>query len=342
MAQEHLDNALLNFSGYIAVDELYDGNLCLLSLVDNRQHRRLIFQVLDRSPKKEDIIFFLNTFKTELDKRGLVLKGITTDGSPLYTEAIAQVFGSVPHQLCIFHVLKEINKAVIKAIAEVRRELRRQIPQTKRGRPSSADRASSRKKRRIEAKIGALFEHRCLFVQRHLTGTQRAVLAGLIRGNTHLRTLREIVEEVYRLFDRRCRMATALTKLAKLRCCIARFKTLAKAVKKLFAPSLEKALLFLDEKLLPATSNSVERTNRRYRKMQRSVYRIRSQKRVCQRVALDILREDSLPTRKVVLAWLRDQRQSQRRHHTQPLSSMRHPRWPSIKQALPGLLPKAA
>ena len=45
-------------------------------------------------------------------------------------------------------------------------------------------------------------------------------------------------------------------------------------LKKLFSPTLEKALTFLDDKLLPSTSNAVERGNRRYRKMQKSVYRV--------------------------------------------------------------------
>ena len=41
---------------------------------------------------------------------------------------------------------------------------------------------------------------------------------------------------------------------------------MASDVKKLFVPGLEKALVCLDEKLLGATSNAVERGNRRYRK----------------------------------------------------------------------------
>ena len=44
---------------------------------------------------------------------------------------------------------------------------------------------------------------------------------------------------------------------------------LGDTLKKLFAPTLEKALTFLDDKLLPSTSNAVERGNRRYRKMQK-------------------------------------------------------------------------
>ena len=51
-------------------------------------------------------------------------------------------------------------------------------------------------------------------------------------------------------------------------------------LKKLLAPGLEKALVFLDERLLGATSNAVERGNRRYRKMQKTVYRVRTQRAI--------------------------------------------------------------
>ena len=55
--------------------------------------------------------------------------------------------------------------------------------------------------------------------------------------------------------------------------------------------NLEKALTFLDDKLLPATSNAVERGNRRHRKMQKSVYRVRNQSGLEGRIALDMIRE---------------------------------------------------
>ena len=58
------------------------------------------------------------------------------------------------------------------------------------------------------------------------------------------------MEEVYRLFNRRCRMATALAKLEQLRARLRRFGRLRKVLKKLLAPGLEKALVFLDERLL--------------------------------------------------------------------------------------------
>ena len=99
------------------------------------------------------------------------------------------------------------------------------------------------------------------------------------------------MEEVYRLFDRRCRMDTALAKLARLRTRLRRSGRLREALKKLLAPGLEKALVFLDERLLGATSNAVERGNRRYRKMQKAVYRVRTRRAIEGRLALDLQRE---------------------------------------------------
>src|SRR3989442_3333938 len=77
------------------------------------------------------------------------------------------------------------------------------------------------------------------------------------------------MEHIYALFDRRCLTQTALGKLHKLRQWVNRFQWIGNTLKKVFPPTLEKALTFLDDKLLPATSNAVERGNRRHRKMQK-------------------------------------------------------------------------
>jgi hypothetical protein len=289
---DYLDWALSDFSGYIAADELYDGPFCILSIVDNRTFKRILYQVLDHDPTHKDIEAFFGRFHAALKTRGLVLKGITTDGSSLYPEPIATVFGEVPHQLCTFHVLKEVTKAVLGAVAKLRKGLAADAPKLGRGRPASkAAKHAARRKKRIEQKVGDLFEHRYLLVRRHLTASERKTLTRITRGQPQLRSLRGLMEEVYRLFDRRCRTATALAKLAQLRARLRRFGQLRKALKKLFAPGLEKALVFLDEKLLGATSNAVERGNRRYRKMQKTVYRVRSRQAIEARLALDLRRE---------------------------------------------------
>lgn len=166
----YLNWALSGFSGYIAADELYDGPFCILSIVDNRTFKRLIYQVLDHDPTHVDIEAFFGRFHAALEARGLSLEGITTDGSALYPEPIATVFGEVPHQLCTFHVLKEVTKAVLGAVAKLRKILSATAPKLARGRPASkAARCAARHKKRIGRKVGDLFEHRYLFVRHHLT-----------------------------------------------------------------------------------------------------------------------------------------------------------------------------
>ena len=292
MDADYLDWALAGFSGYIAADELYDGPFCVLSIVDNRTFKRLLYAVLDHDPDHPDITAFLRRFQTVLVQHGLALKGVTTDASPLYPKPLQTVFGDVPHQICEFHIIKELTKAILRAVAKVRKKLAARKPTLKRGRPSTieAKRAACQSKR-LQQKIADLFEHRYLFVQHVLTLAQRHTLRKITRGLPQLRTLRDIMEEVYRLFDRRCRTDTALAKLAKLRQRVRRFKAVGKVLSKLQSSNLEKALTFLDDKLLPSTSNAVERGNRRHRKMQKAVYRVRTQEHIHNRIALDMFRD---------------------------------------------------
>ncbi len=286
-----LGEALKEFSGYVAADELYDGPFCVLSLVDNRQGRRLVYEVLEEKPSQKHIEGFFARFKALLDTHALVVRGITTDGSDLYPGPILKVFGEVPHQVCRFHMVADITWAVLHALAQVRKALRAQLPKLSRGRPSRRQARLARRNQRMREHISELFEHRYLFVQHSLSGAEHKTVVRLTRRHLQLHHLREIMEEVYRLFDRRCRTETALAKLSGLRQRVRRFRRLRKALTILFNPNLEKALLFLDDRLLPATSNAVERGNRRYRKMQQSVYHVRTQEHLSERLALDLLRE---------------------------------------------------
>jgi Transposase len=288
----YLDWGLADFSGYIAADELYDGPFCVLSIVDNRTFKRLLYQVLDHDPDHQDITAFFHRFRMALRLRGLKLKGVTTDASPLYPEPLREVFGDIPHQVCEFHIIKELTKAILRAVAKVRKQLAAQKPVGKRGRPTTAAaKRMTRRRKRLQQKIADLFEHRHLFVQHDCTTPERRRLQKITRGLPQLATLRDLMEEVYRLFDRRCRTDTALAKLAKLRQRVRRFKQIGKILNKLQSANVDKALTFLDDKLLPSTSNAVERGNRRHRKMQKAVYRVRTREHIHNRIALDMLRD---------------------------------------------------
>jgi hypothetical protein len=98
-----------------------------------------------------------------------------------------------------------VTKAVLSSVAKLRKDLAAGMPKLARGRPASkAARREARRKKRIEQEVSDLFEHRYLFVKRHLTTSERKTLARISRGQRQLRSLRGLTEEVYRLFDRRC------------------------------------------------------------------------------------------------------------------------------------------
>jgi hypothetical protein len=305
-----LDWALADFSGYLAADELYDGPFCVLSAVDARRQRRLLYEVLDHNPSQLDILCFLARLHDHIRARGQTVCGITTDGSPLYPEPIALVFGGISHQVCEFHILKELTKAILHALASIRKKLAAQAPPLPRGRPKNSPAAKRRHRLavRLRQRVAELFECRHLFVRHHLTAGQRAVLQRLLRGEPRLKALRTIMDEVYRLFDRRCRTDKALAKLARLRCRVRRYRNLGRSLDKLKSPNLEKALTFLDDRLLPATSNAVERGNRRHRKMQKTVYRVRGQEALKGRLALDLQRDQQASGRLATTATLHQAR----------------------------------
>jgi len=87
MDTDFLDWALANFSGYVAADELYDGPFCVLSAVDNRRYKRILYDVLDHDPTHDDIRAFLGRLKTTIRQKanshqdtGAPVLRVTEDG----------------------------------------------------------------------------------------------------------------------------------------------------------------------------------------------------------------------------------------------------------------------
>src|SRR5207247_4579988 len=111
-----------------------DGTFCFHSDVDNRCYTRLHYDVLNHDPTHDDIRAFLRRLQTALQARNLTLLGVTTDGSSLYPEPLAEVFDDVPHQVCEFHVVKEVVKAVLSAVASARKMLAAKHPTVPKGR----------------------------------------------------------------------------------------------------------------------------------------------------------------------------------------------------------------
>jgi hypothetical protein len=112
-----------------------------------------------------------------------------------------------------------------------------------------------------------------------------------------LRALRGVVEEIDRWFDRRCRPAMAWTKRARRRSHVRHFTGLRPIFQKPPSPNLEKALTLRDDSLPGSTSTAVERSHRRYRKMQKPGDRVRARPTIRGRLALDRFRDAQGPPR---------------------------------------------
>jgi len=238
MDTDFLAWALADFSGYVAADALYDGPFCMLSAVDNRRSKRLLYDVLDHDPTHEDIRAFLGRLQTALSARALPLFGVTTDGSALSPAPLREGFGKVRHHICQLHSVADVVKAVVGAVASARKGLAAHQPKLPKGRPSTpAAKQAAHTKKRLAAQGAALFTHRSLFVQRHLNTTDRKTLWRVSRGWPQLHALRAVMDQVDALFDRRCRTQTALAKLATLRRRLRRFPQVGETLKQLFAPT---------------------------------------------------------------------------------------------------------
>ena len=245
----------------------------------------MAFQISEHATEAE-----CRRFLQYLADMGLQVKGITTDGSALYPKLIGEIFPGATHQVCVFHVIKELNLLVLRALAGFRKSLPKPPPR-KRGRPAKGHkRLRENPHVRLKQQV---WENRCLWVKRHLTPADRQTLARIVRGQPLLRGSRELVDLVYALFDRRCRTATAIAKLELLRRhkLFRAYPQLEAIRRKLMSANLEKALLFLDDSMLEATSNAVERENRRHRKRQKTIYRARTARTIAGRIRFSMLHD---------------------------------------------------
>ena len=159
----------------------------------------MLYKVLDHDPNHDDITAFGGRLKTAWAARALVRQGITTDGSALYPEPSRTVFGEVAHQICPFHVLQELTKGILSAVAAERNRLAQSTPKLKRGRPASQDKVArrlARQSKQIQEKLRDVFQERFLLVKRRLPPSDRKRLVHITRGVPQLRTLREIMDHI--------------------------------------------------------------------------------------------------------------------------------------------------
>jgi transposase-like protein len=68
----------------------------------------------------------MDQFLQKLKDRGLEVEVAITDGSPLYKDSLQSHWDGIVHQLCIFHVIKEVNKLILDGVRAVKNRIKRQ------------------------------------------------------------------------------------------------------------------------------------------------------------------------------------------------------------------------
>ncbi len=215
-----LDWALASFSGSVAAEERSAGPDCVRAVVDHRQDTRMLSAVRDHDPHHDDIAALLRRVQTALAQRDLARKGITADGSARSPAPLRTVCGQVPHPRCPFHGIKELTQGVVQAGAKARDRVATSTRTVKRGRPSSTDKAArrvARTNKTLQQKISDVFQDRLVFVKRRLTRAARHRYLPITRGFPQWRTVRESMEPLSALCDRRGPTQTALGTLKKVR-----------------------------------------------------------------------------------------------------------------------------
>lgn len=280
---------LQNFSGTLCIDELHLGHRTLLLATDPLGDFPVAFALVSANDQ-DHMARFLNNLR----QHGFLPHVVVTDGSNLYPKLLAELWPNARHQLCVFHVLKDINVCVFDALRRLRRQLaQRRGRQRRRGRPNkSRQRARTRRGKTRKEQAYFVWKHRYLIVTRpeHLTGLDRRWLSQMFRYLPQLRMLREFVLRVYRLFDpeqsphqARCRRA-ALVKTAEFLA----HEDLAKALAMLDPEKFDKMIAYLHS---PSgkqvrTNNHVERTNRRLRHFEKVRYKWRRRRTIVRFIVL--------------------------------------------------------
>jgi len=269
---------LAHFSGTLCIDELHLGTHTLLLATDPLGDFPVAFALVSANDQEH-----MGRFLRQLQVHGFQPRVVVTDGSPLYPTLLAEIWPPAEHQLCVFHVEKDINALVLDALRRSRRQFdrRRRGRKRRRGRPKQGDKAHQRRaQQRAQAKF--VYQRRHLIVKRRagLTAQEQKDLTKLLEVLPDLRVLREFVDEMHRLFERGQTEAMAWRRHEALlgRAAYAAVPELAKALRMLAAEKFGKMIAFLRRPVgaRVRTNNHVERMNRVLRLYEKTRYRWRT------------------------------------------------------------------
>jgi|TARA_Y100000310_G_C20606798_1_gene775907 hypothetical protein len=281
-----------HFSGVLCIDEVHEGEKTILFATDPLNDFTITFELVDQNDQTH-----MDAFLQRLKDRGLKVAVAITDGSPLYKDSLQSHWADIEHQLCIFHVIKEVNKVILDGVRAVKNRLQRQGNKGRKrkpGRPTTQAQKQRHRRQGMTKKEQATFiwDHQYLIVRKQdeLTDEEKVDLALMIAIAPELASFRRFNQQFYALFNkditpqqaryRRTRMVNNTD-----------YQTnpfLARALKKLDPTRFEKMIVFLAWEKVDRTNNHVERNNRVFRMLQKTRYKRRKVHTLEKALVLDL------------------------------------------------------
>jgi transposase-like protein len=290
---EHRRTVLGHFSGTLCIDELHLGRFTLLLATDPLSDLPVAFALVDKNDQDH-----MRRFLKDLKTWGLNPKVVVTDGSNLDPAVLAELWSDADHQLCVFHVIKDINELILDAVRRLRDAMNRRGQagrKKKRGRKGAKSKAAAaRRGMTLKQKAPVVFKHRHLIVKRreNLTESERGDLTQMLEYLPELSTLRRFADRIYWLFD----TPKDLHQAGGRRSLIVRdplfqaVPELVKAMEQIDGEKFSKLMAYLDNPVSRRvrTNNHVERTNRMFRLLEKVRYRWRRRRTLVRFVVLTL------------------------------------------------------
>lgn len=281
----HRRAVLGQFSGTLSIDELHLGQHTLLLATDPLADLPVAFALVPKNDQDH-----MRRFLKNLKEWGLAPHVVVTDGSNLYPAVLAELWPFAHHQLCVFHLLKDINDLILDAVRRLRRGLSRR---GNAGRKRRRGRKAARRRRpTAKEKAAFVFRRRHLVVKRTeaLTRPEWDDLLRMFEYLPALRTLWRFAADARQLFAPDLTPQWAWRRRGALvrRGDYQAVPELAKALALLTEEKFAKAVAFVYS---PAgqrvrTNNHVERANRRLRFAEKVRYKWRRRRWVVRYVVL--------------------------------------------------------
>ena len=289
----HRRKVLEHFSGTLCVDELHLGRFTLLLATDPLADLPVAFALVAKNDQDH-----MRRFLENLKNWGLDPEVVVTDGSNLYPAVLAELWPDADHQLCVFHVIKDINKLILDAVRRMRTAMARRGKagrKKKRGRKGAKSKArAARRGMTVKEKANFIFKRRHLIVKRreNLTESERDDLTRMLEYLPELATLRRFADRIYWLFDTpKDAQQAGCRRSAIVRDPVFQaVPELVKAMEQLEEEKFPKLMAYLKNPISRRvrTNNHVERTNRMFRFLEKVRYKWRRRKTLVRFVVLTL------------------------------------------------------